>query len=354
MRVVGPFGVRVGAGALAAAAAETTGTVLVLTDANVEPLHRARLTGLEEAPTCVVSPGEPSKSLAVLERVLGEMAAAGLDRGSSLVALGGGVVGDLGGLAASLYMRGIAVVQCPTTLLAQVDASVGGKTAVNLAAGRNLAGTFHAPRAVLADVDALATLPEVELRSGLGEAVKTALVEPAPDAGGLLGVLEARAEDLAGGDPEALEEVVARCVAIKSAVVDEDEREAGPRKVLNLGHTFAHAIESAGGYAVPHGLAVAAGLALSLAAARAAGILADAELPGRVDALLARLGLPRGAADVLAGVDADAVVEAMRLDKKARGGAPRLVLPRAAGDLALDVELEPRVLRAIVDGSAVV
>lgn len=345
--------VRVGAGVLAQARGATRGSVLVLTDANVGPLHRAALTGLGQAPTCTVEPGEGSKTFATLERVLGEMAEAGLDRGSTLVALGGGVVGDLGGLAASLYMRGIAVVQCPTSLLAQVDSSVGGKTAVNLGAGRNLAGTFHAPRAVLADSTTLATLPDAELRAGLGEVVKTALVDPA---GELLGLLEESAAALLARDPGVLEDVIRRCVAVKAAIVAADEREAGPRRALNLGHTFAHAIEAAGGYAVPHGLAVAVGLGLALETARRTGHLADPALPDRVARLLGRLGLPRTPGELPggSGPDADALLGAMRLDKKGQGGVPRLVLPRGVGDLALGIEVEERVLRAVVDGSPTV
>ena len=310
----------------------------VLSDTNVEPLHRELLRGLEEAPTLAIEPGEASKSLGVLEELLEAMAAAGLDRGSVLVAFGGGVVGDLGGLAASLYMRGIDVVQCPTTLLAQVDASVGGKTAVNLPAGKNLAGTFHQPRAVFADTEVLATLPDEELAAGLGEVVKTALV------GGeeLLARVETAADRLVARDPDALADAVAGCVRVKAEVVARDEREGGPRKVLNLGHTFAHAIERAAGYGrIPHGVAVGTGLVLALALSRQLGVLRDDDLPDRVTALIERLGLCATLDGLRSRYDVplkpDALLAGARHDKKGRASEPALVLPRAAGDIETDV-----------------
>ncbi len=344
-----PYRVQIGPGVLSlAAAAAGDARALVLTDANVEPLHRERLSGLAEAPTVAVEPGETSKSLGAVEEVLEAMATAGLDRTSALVALGGGVVGDLGGLAASLYMRGIDVVQCPTTLLAQVDAAVGGKTAVNLAAGKNLAGTFHQPRAVFVDTAVLATLPEEELAAGFGETIKTALI------GGeeLLDKVEAAADRLLARDPDALAEVVAGCVRVKAAVVAGDERERGSRKVLNLGHTFAHAIEHAAGYGrIPHGVAVGTGLALALAASRRLGILEDGDLPARVRTLLERLGLCptlgglRSRYDVP--LEPNSLVAGLRHDKKGRAGAPFLVVPRAVGAIELDVPADGEALQAI-------
>jgi len=287
-----------------------------------------------------VPAGERSKSLATLERVLEFMAESDLDRGSCLVGLGGGVVGDLAGLAASLYMRGIAVVQAPTTLLAQVDASVGGKNGVDLAAGKNLAGTFHQPAAVIADVHVLSTLPEIEFRSGLGEVVKSALIEGET----ALAALERSSPKVLARDPDALEEVVARCVGLKAAIVARDPRESGERKVLNLGHTFAHAIERASGYgAVPHGAAVAAGISLALRASRESGLLEDPALPARIERLLQALGLPRDLAALRSMhpevPDAGRIARAMRHDKKGVAGVPRFVLPRAAGRIEVGVEI---------------
>ena len=334
------YEVRIGPGLLARLADEaaTYPRALVVSDANVAPLYLAA-AGLERLPACVVEPGEGSKRLAVVERVLDEAARAGLDRRSAVIALGGGVVGDLAGLAASLYMRGIACVQAPTSLLAQVDSSVGGKTGVDLAAGKNLAGTFHHPALVLADTAALATLPDLELRSGLGEVVKTALVAGEE----ALRELERAAPRLVAREPAALAAVVERCVAAKAAVVARDPREAGERKVLNLGHTFAHAIEHAAGYGrVAHGVAVACGLALALATAREAGVLEDQRLPERVDRLLAALALPRGLGELRrttgAALEPADLLAAMGADKKGSGGRARFVLPRAAGRFAIDVD----------------
>lgn len=334
-----PYDVRIGRGLLGDVAAETVrySRRAVLTDDIVAPLYLARL-GLVAVPSMTVRAGEVSKSFPVLERVLEFMAASDLDRGSCLIALGGGVVGDLGGLAASLYMRGIPVVQVPTTLLAQVDASVGGKTAVDLAAGKNLAGSFHQPTAVFADTEALATLADLEFRSGLGEVVKSALIEGEE----ALVALERAVSGIRARDPDVMTGIVARCVALKAAIVARDPMEKGERKQLNLGHTFSHAIEQAAGYgAVPHGVAVAVGLVLALRTSREVGLLSDAALPKRIQDLLQRLGLPRDLESLRAthaGVpDSPRIIAAMRHDKKGAAGQPRFVLPAAAGKLEVDV-----------------
>jgi 3-dehydroquinate synthase len=345
-----PYEVRIGRGLLGDVAAETArfSRRAVLTDDVVAPLHLARL-GLVTVPSTAIAAGEASKSFPVLERVLEFMAASDLDRSSCLVALGGGVVGDLGGLAASLYMRGIAVVQVPTTLLAQVDASVGGKTAVDLAAGKNLAGTFHQPAAVFADPETLATLPEHEFRSGLGEVVKSALIEGEE----ALVALERAVPAIRARDLEVMTEIVARCVALKAAIVARDPQERAERKKLNLGHTFAHAIERAAGYGVvPHGLAVAVGLSLALRTSREVGLLSDVALPGRVEDLLRRLGLPRDVDSLRAthpGVpDSARIAAAMRHDKKGAAGRPRFVLPEAAGRLEVDVAIDEARIPALI------
>ena len=340
-----PYRVHVGRGCLAGVrgfVAEERPTA-VLTDGRVAGLHAAKLAGFADAPWIQIPRGEDGKTFEVLERVLGEMAEAGLDRSSVLVTLGGGAVSDVGGLAASLFARGIDVVHCPTTLLAQVDASVGGKTAVNLAAGKNLAGTFHQPRAVFADPDLLATLDVDQLRSGFGEVVKSALL----GAEGLPALLD--------GDAGALEReaLVTACVRLKARVVAADEREGSARAQLNLGHTFGHAIERVAGYGVvPHGVAVAAGLALALEASRRLGLLEDAALPERAAGWLRALGLPTALDELRASAQAElppeALALAMRVDKKGRGSEPRFVLPRAIGSVKLDVALEAALLAAIL------
>lgn len=337
-----PYDVHIGAGALdeAAGFVQRYSGAAVVTDANVGALYLERLGALAQGPVVTVEPGEASKSFATLERVLDELASAQLDRGACLVALGGGVVGDLTGLAASLYKRGVAFVQCATTLLAQVDASVGGKTAVNLSSGKNLAGTFHQPAAVFADVATLVTLPEDEFLSGLGEVLKSALL----DGEAHLAALEGDADALTAHDPAALERAVERCVAFKARVVAADPREGGLRKSLNLGHTFGHAIEHLAGYgAVPHGVAVAAGIGLAFEHAERTGVLADARFAERARSLAKVLGLPSSLDELAArygvAIDPDAMRASMRHDKKNRGGEVLLVLPVRPGEARLDVPL---------------
>jgi shikimate kinase/3-dehydroquinate synthase len=349
-----PYEVRIGSGVLdeLGEACRAWTRTFVLTDENVARWHGSRLQALRAAGAApavrAIAPGEGSKTLTELERTLDALVEAGCDRGSGLVAFGGGVVGDLGGLAAALYHRGIPCLQAPTTLLAMVDSSVGGKTAVDLKGGRNLAGAFHQPCLVLADTGLLATLSDVEYRAGLGEVLKTALID-----GPLLGRLEEIAGPLARRDTSATAEVVAACVRRKAAIVALDPHEAGPRRQLNLGHTFAHAIEHAAGAGrVPHGLAVAVGVGLALAAAERAGVLREAGLPARVRALARSLGLPARLAELGGAAALGAIAAAMARDKKSSRGAPRFVLPRAAGDVAWDVELAPAELAGLLEREA--
>jgi 3-dehydroquinate synthase len=317
----------------------------LLSDTNVAPLYAGAL-GLPDATRAhLLAAGESSKTLVELERTLEFLARTGLDRNSCLLLLGGGVVGDLGGLAAALYMRGIDFVQLPTTLLAQVDSSVGGKTAVNLAAGKNLAGIFRQPALVLADTATLATLDAEEYRSGLGEVLKTALIAGEE----LLARLESSSAPLLARDPDLLAEIVAACVRTKAAIVARDPTEKGARKQLNLGHTFAHAIEHVAGYgAVPHGVAVGTGLVLALKLSNRLGLAQDPVLELRVESLLGSFGIPVTLAElrrryhtVLEPVE---LTRAMRLDKKSSAGRPRFVLPRAPGAIALDVEADEALL----------
>lgn len=345
-----PYSVRVGAGCLAELPelAARWPRCLVVSDAHVFELHGARLDALA-APHLLLPRGEAAKGLGEVEALLEGLAAAGLDRESLLVTLGGGALSDAAGLAAALYMRGIDVVHAPTTLLAQVDASVGGKTAVNLAAGKNLAGSFHQPAAVFADTSTLATLDDAEFRSGLGEVAKSALLEP----GTLMQLLEQRTAGVLARDPEVLAEVVTACVRTKAAVVAADPHERGARRALNLGHTCAHGIEHVAGYGtVPHGVAVAAGIGVALACSAELGLLLDADLPRRWLALCGQLGLPADldalrAETGLALAPAE-LLGAMRLDKKARGGELRMVLPLAVGRIELDVAAEASLLERVL------
>ncbi len=340
------YPVVIGAGALDELRRHAGERPFGIVDLPVFEAHGARI-----APTpalAVVPSGEAAKDWETLELILSCMAHEKLDRDSIALALGGGSTLDVAGLAASLYMRGIRVVYCPTTLLAMVDASVGGKTAINLAAGKNLVGTFHQPSAVLADTRTLATLPDAEWRSGLGEVLKAALVEGEE----LLALVERNAAALAARDLAAVEPVIAACVRSKARVVASDERESGPRKALNLGHTFAHALEKVAGFGtLPHGIAVACGLALALEASERAGLLDDRRLRTRVDALLRALELPRSLGELRRNHGALAAAEvlaAMGHDKKASAGRPAFVLPRAAGRLELAVPLDDAAERALL------
>jgi len=305
------------------------GAVALVQDAGVAGLYgpaaRASLEGVGFAVTPIVVPaGEGSKCLAQLGALYEAFAAAALDRTASVVALGGGVVGDLAGFAAASYLRGVALVQVPTTLLAQVDSSVGGKTGIDLPAGKNLVGAFHQPRLVVVDVDTLRTLPERERRAGLAEVVKYGVIrDPA-----LFAAVETNREALMGHQPNVLETVIARCCEIKAEVVVADERESGVRAILNYGHTIGHAVEAVAGYGTYlHGEAVAIGMAAAGALGRDLGLWSAAE-EARVNALLTACGLPTRLAEPL---PADTLIEAMRRDKKTRAGELRFVLADSIG-----------------------
>jgi 3-dehydroquinate synthase len=311
-----PDGVRRAAVVSAAPIAEHYG------DAVIVGLESAGL----EACLCQVPDGEQAKSLATLETLYRRFAAIPLHRSDAVVALGGGVVGDLAGFAAATWNRGVPLVQLPTTVLAQVDAAIGGKTGINLPEGKNLVGGFHQPVAVLADTATLATLPERERRAGLAEAVKCGFI--ADEA--LLSLLEYRPDDAVAGEPELLADVVARCAVIKARVVGADEREAGSREWLNYGHTLAHAIEALTDYsAYRHGEAVALGLVFAARLGERLGV-ARAGLGQRTVAVLDGLGLPTG------GISPDpaSVREVIARDKKARGTV-RFVLCKLPGQMTL-------------------
>ncbi|HEY8552357.1 MAG TPA: 3-dehydroquinate synthase, partial [Thermaerobacter sp.] len=296
----------------------------------------------------VVPAGEGAKSLAWASALYDRLVEAGAGRDAWVFALGGGVVGDLAGFVAATYMRGIAFAQLPTTLLAQVDASAGGKVAVNHPRAKNLIGAFHQPRLVVADPATLATQPWPAYRGGLAEMVKHALL----DGDDHLAELEAGVPRLLDRDPHQLAPLIARSVAVKARIVALDPEERGPRAFLNLGHTVAHALEAATGYRVPHGDAVAAGLALELALS---GRLAMAP-PGlveRVRSLLARLGLPVTLAEACRAwdvppPDAEAVLARLRHDKKNRRGRVRFALLASPGRVTLRDDVPPALVEELV------
>ena len=314
---------------------------LVVTDAHVDAFHGARVMGLlgEGWNKIVLPPGESTKSAARWAELLEQIAAARLDRKGVLVALGGGVVGDLTGFAAASYMRGIRFVQAPTSLLAMVDSSVGGKTGINLEAGKNLAGAFHQPMAVWADTDTLATLPAREFAAGMAEVVKYGVALDAE----FFGWLEQNAPAIRRREPGALERLVTRCCQIKADVVSKDEREGGLRAVLNFGHTLGHAIEKAASFSgVRHGEGVAMGMvfALDLSAELRGFPAPDAR---RTISLLRTFDLPVAPPPGLAWAG---LRSAMGVDKKAAGGQVRFVLSAKLGQSDLPVAVPETELRA--------
>lgn len=287
-----------------------------------------------------VAPGEGSKSMVELERAWESMAAAAIDRRGWIVALGGGVVGDLAGFAAATYLRGIRLVQAPTTLLAQVDSSVGGKTGIDLRAGKNLAGAFCHPLLVLADSGCLATLPPREWAAGLAEVVKYGVILDES----LFHLLDVNSAALMRHESGILDQVVARCCELKARVVEADEREEGLRSILNYGHTVGHAIEAAAGYGeYLHGEAVSIGMAAAGRLSRAVGLPMEHET--RIRALLQQFGLPLELREKL---PADRLVSAMMRDKKSQDGRLRFVLARRIGEVVLR-EVEESDARAALD-----
>ncbi len=348
-----PYDVLIGAGLIDRAGALVApylkrGRLAVVMDSTIAALHGARLEAalkaadIEPCPV-VIDPGEDQKSFAGLERVCDALLALELERGDLVAAFGGGVVGDLAGFAAAILKRGIDFVQLPTTLLAQVDSSVGGKTAIDTPLGKNLIGAFHQPRLVLADTDVLDTLPRRELVCGYAEVIKYGLLGDA----GFFEWLEANVERVLALEPEALAHAVRRSVEMKAEIVAEDEREAGRRALLNLGHTFAHALETATGYgeALKHGEAVGIGMALAFRFSAALGVC-----PGQDAVRAARAIAAAGLPTRLAELDghpfaAAALIAAMAQDKKAEAGQLTFILARRIGETYVAKGVDPAALR---------
>jgi len=305
--------------------------ILIVTNETVAPLFAAELIATlpgRTINTVALPDGEAYKTLASLEAIMTALLELRYERGCLIVALGGGVVGDLAGFAAACYQRGVDFVQIPTTLLAQVDSSVGGKTAVNHPLGKNMIGAFHQPRAVLADLDTLRTLPDRELRAGVAEVIKYGLIDDPH----FFVWLERNIERVLARDPIALVHAVERSCRDKARIVRLDEREAGLRALLNLGHTFGHAIEHAMGYGEwLHGEAVAVGLCMAARMSARIGMLSGEDCARTVN-LMARAGLPTTPP---AQLTPSALLEAMRVDKKNKDGRIRLVLMSALGEAVL-------------------
>jgi 3-dehydroquinate synthase len=314
--------------------------VLVVTNTTVGPLYAASFAEALAPRRCLevsLPDGETHKTLANVSRLLDVLVANRFARDSCVVALGGGVVGDMAGFAAACYQRGISFVQVPTTLLAQVDSSVGGKTGVNHPGGKNLIGAFHQPAAVFADTDALGTLPDRELRAGLAEVIKYGLIVD-PE---FFDWLEANANNLLKRDSAALTQAIKRSCEIKAEIVARDEREQGDRALLNLGHTFGHAIESATNYSTwLHGEAVGAGMLLAADLSQRLGWVSGADVE-RVERVLQKFGL-RTDVSTLA---ASTLAENMKIDKKVAAGRIRLVLLKAIGKSVITGDYDDAALR---------
>ena len=319
--------------------------VFIASDRTVWELYGAALVeglrsaGAEPAGRVALEPGEAHKDLNSARAVWDAMVEAGVERRGCLAALGGGVVGDVAGFAAATYYRGIDFFQVPTTLLAAVDSSVGGKTGVDHPRGKNLIGAFHQPQGVAADLETLATLPGREVRSGFAEVIKAGLLGD-PD---LFALLEEQGPGI-GRDLDALEEAVARAVAFKARIVEADEREGGARAQLNLGHTLGHAVEKAAGYgSYTHGEAVALGIAFAARLSRELGVLGPGPAE-RIVRLIEGWGFPL----TVPGVAAEKILEALRFDKKSEGGTPRWVLLRGVGEAEWGVRVPTETVRALL------
>jgi 3-dehydroquinate synthase len=298
------------------------------------------------AEALVLPPGERSKNWETLGRTLDWLLDRKVERDDLVLALGGGVIGDLAGFAAAILRRGVGFVQIPTTLLAQVDSAVGGKTGINARQGKNLIGAFHQPRHVLADISALDTLPERDLLAGYAEVVKYGLLGDAD----FFAWLEANGPALAAGDAAARLHAVRRSCEMKARIVARDETERGDRALLNLGHTFGHALEAATGYSgrLLHGEGVSVGCALAFELSARLG-LCPQEAPSRVAAHLRAMGMPAALADVPGDLPgAEGLMDLMAQDKKVKGGVPAFILARDIGEAFVTREVEPELLRGFL------
>jgi 3-dehydroquinate synthase len=351
------YDIRIGPGLLAGAGAHI-GPLLprpftvIVTDETVAGLHLETLkTGLAQAgiraEAIVLPPGEATKSMARLTEVVERMLELKVERDDLIVALGGGVIGDLAGFAAAVLRRGVDFVQIPTSLLAQVDSSVGGKTGVNSAHGKNLIGAFHQPRLVLADIGLLDTLPPREFLAGYGEVVKYGLLGDA----GFFEWLESNGPAMRDGDRAARTRAVRRCCEMKAEIVARDEHEHGDRALLNLGHTFGHALEAATGYSARllHGEGVAIGMTLAFEVSARLGLCAQ-ECPSRVRAHLAVMGMKKDLADIEGALPgADGLMALMGQDKKVRQGRQTFILARGIGEAFVCREVDLAVVRGVLE-----
>jgi 3-dehydroquinate synthase len=322
----------------------------VVTNPTVRNLYGTRLIDSLKAGgfvvmTIEVPDGENSKSLDWANSIYTALLINSFDRKSALVALGGGVIGDLTGFAAATFMRGIPFIQVPTTLLAMVDSSVGGKTGVNHPMGKNMIGAFYQPGKVLMDLRALKSLPREEFLAGMAEVIKYGVIRDAA----FFDYLEKNREKILSLEPEALEYIVRRSCEIKAEVVAKDERESGLRAILNFGHTVGHAIETAESYTLRHGYAVAIGMVYASRLAHKTG-LCDAAVPERVEKLIRSYGLPADLSALRRRPPAAGLMDTMQIDKKAESGKVKFVLPKKLGEVVVTKVWEEQKLRELLEG----
>lgn len=327
---------------------------VIVTDENVARHQLPKLVqGLEsagmECASVILPPGDGTKDFIHLQQVLAALIDAGTERNDTIIAFGGGMVGDLAGFAAAVYLRGIDFIQIPTTLLALVDSSVGGKTAINTEDGKNLVGAFHQPRLVLADLTALETLPHRELLAGYAETVKYGFIRDRR----FFEWLDQQGDRLLAGDADALAHAVATSCSIKSDIVAGDETEQGLRSLLNFGHTFGHAIEAATGFGdrLLHGEAVSIGMALAFTLSQRLGLCTETDA-SRAIGHLSRIGLPVTLADIAGEPPAtDAILEHMQRDKKVRDGTVRFVLAKGIGEALEGLDADMGEVRSVIEQS---
>jgi 3-dehydroquinate synthase len=322
----------------------------LVTNPTIKKLHGRRIVdSLKAAGFLVMSievpDGEQHKNLDWANAVYTALLTNGFDRKSALAAFGGGVIGDLTGFAAATFMRGVPFVQVPTTLLAMVDSSVGGKTGVNHPMGKNMIGAFYQPKKVLMDLAVLKTLPKEEFLSGMAEVIKYGVVRDAA----LFDYLDKNRDHILSLDPDALLHIIKRSCEIKAEVVSKDEREGGLRAILNFGHTVGHAIETAENYTMRHGEAVAVGMVYASRLARRTG-LCDASVPERVEKLIKSYGLPANLTALSRRPSVTELMDAMQIDKKAEGGRVKFVLPEKIGEVVITKDWEERHLKELLAG----
>ncbi len=323
--------------------------IAVITNPVVRPLYGESVEKiLRESGYTVkvveVPDGEVHKSLATAEGLYDELVGFAMDRASTVLALGGGVIGDLAGFVAATYMRGVRFVNIPTTLLAQVDSAIGGKTGVDHPQGKNLIGAFYQPSLVLCDLSLLKTLPEKEILAGMAEVVKYGVILE-PD---FFAFVESHVPEILKQESLTMAEVVRSSCAAKASVVEEDEREAGRRAILNFGHTLGHAVESLTGYTrYIHGEAVSMGMTAAARISHAMG-LCDKEVVDRLDKLLTRIGLPTGMPEI----DPEEVIRILAHDKKVKDGKVRFVLPERIGKVVIRDDVDPEMIRLIFRSSS--